>query len=73
MLGSIIRCLLALLVVTLFAGYLTLVFLYQIKDSGTIYLPNARGVASVTRESDTHKPHIRANDLDSAMYAHGFV
>jgi penicillin amidase len=64
---------LALLFVTLIGGYLGLVFLYQVKDSGTIYLPNARGVASVTRESDTHKPHIRANDLDSAVYAQGFV
>ena len=69
MIGKLIRTVLILTVLSLIGAYVALVFLYQVKDSGTLYLPNARGVASITREKDTHIAHIRGTTREAAMYA----
>ena len=68
MLATFCRVLLATLLVMTFTGYLTLVFLYKVKDEGVLYLPKAREPVSITREADTHIAHIRANTLVGALY-----
>ena len=69
MIGTLIRVTLACLVTAAVLGYLAAVYLYKIKDEGTLYLPSARGVASITREADTSIPHVRANTMEAAFYA----
>ena len=57
---------LALLVVGLFIGY-------RVVESGELILPNAPGVVSIMRESDTKIMHIRGEDLESISYGQGFA
>jgi acyl-homoserine lactone acylase PvdQ len=47
-------------------------YLYQPLVSGTIYLKNAPGVASISYEEDTGISHIRGANLESTIYAQGF-
>ena len=51
----------ALLVVGLFIGY-------RVVESGELVLPNAPGVVTIVRESDTKIMHIRGDSLESISY-----
>jgi len=48
-----VKSLVALVVVVIVLWFTAGVYLYKIKDEGTLYLDGARGVASITRESET--------------------
>ena len=48
---------------------LTLRYLYEVKTDGTLYLKNAHGEATITREKDTNIPHIRGDSWLSTVYA----
>ena len=61
------------LVAMLLAGYLSLKYLFAVKIDGILYLKNARGSATITREPDTLIPHIRGDSWESAIYAQGFL
>ena len=73
MIARCIRILLALLVVAAFAAYLSLVYLYKVKDSGVVYLENAKSPVSVTREVDSQIAHIRSNSIEATIYGQGFT
>ena len=45
---------------------------YQIKLEGTLYLDQAWGVSTITREPDTLIAHIRGESKNSAIYGLGF-
>jgi len=47
-------------------------YLYQPKTTGTIYLDNAYGVASISTEDVTGITHIRGENLESTVYAQGY-
>jgi hypothetical protein len=49
--------------------FVSLWYLYQPLVSGTIYLQNAPGVASISYEEDTGISHIRGATLQSTIYA----
>jgi penicillin amidase len=46
--------------------------LYRPVTSGTVYLENAPGTATITFEDETGIAHIRGDSLLSAVYAQGF-
>lgn len=51
----------------------TLMYLYQPRVNGTIYLDNAKGIATITTEDDTGITHIRGQNLESAVFAQGYA
>lgn len=60
---------LAVITAILAAFVLSLWHFYQPLVSGTIYLADAPGVASISYEEATGIAHIRGQDLNSALYA----
>ena len=52
--------------------FVSILYMYQPLVSGTIYLRNAPGVASISYEEDTGISHIRGATLESTIYAQGF-
>ena len=52
--------------------FVSIWYLYQPLVSGTIFLQNAPGVASISYEEETGISHIRGATLESAIYAQGF-
>ena len=71
--ATLCKTLVMLALVTLIGGFIAAVFLYKVKDEGTLYLENAKGSASITRETDTGILHIRSNTLEGGLYAQGFA
>ena len=61
------------ILVSLFLGALGMNWAYQIRTEGVIKLKNARGVITITRETDNMIPHIRGGDHSAVSYGQGFV
>jgi len=73
MILTLVRYLCKTVILVLLVSTVTLWYLYQQTNSGTIYLPNAPGTASITREEETGIAHIKAVTEEAALYAQGFA
>jgi acyl-homoserine lactone acylase PvdQ len=58
---------------TLFVVVLAAWSLYKERTEGTIYLRNAPGAVSITRETDSGIAHIHGENLLSVLYAQGYA
>ena len=70
--NKIIRVFCQILIALAAMIFVSVWYLYQPLVSGTIYLKNAPGVASISYEEDTGIAHIRGANLESTLYAQGF-
>lgn len=61
--------LIAYLAVILMIGGLSLMYLYQPKVSGVVYLKNAPAKATIKTETKTGIAHIEGETLASVLYA----
>ena len=48
------------------------IWAYQVIEEGELYLPNAHGTSTISREKDTGVAHIKADNWLSVVYAQGF-
>lgn len=68
-----IRVSILFLLASIFSSFVYLLYVYRTVDYGTIAMPNAPGVCTITREVDTGIAHIRGNSLLATIYGQGFA
>lgn len=64
---------LKVLVATVAFGTLILKQVYRTQMEGVVELPNAPGLATITREEETQIAHIEGESLNAAFYAQGYA
>ena len=73
MLWSCLKISLCTLILSVGIALLALTHLYQIKSSGEVFLENAPGKVSISRETDTGIIHVVGETWKSVAYGQGFA